>query len=349
MFKINRMNTLKRTKKYLKNSSYIFPSSYISLDFETTGLDPENDEIIEIGAVKIKDGKIIDEFSKLIKPKNQISQFITYLTGIDNQMVKEEQMIEDIITDFLNFIDDNLIIGQNVGFDLDFLYHALDKLNISKEYSYTDTLQLSLILIPNLKHHRLKDLVDYYEIENDYGYHRALGDCINTFKIYEKEKEEILTQYGSFDNFIKEPISNIDKKGVLPKKAISSNIRLVSNLKLRDDIINGDIKYFTNKHGLNIDDKNCSYDKVTFTSLLDAYSQDNFTTIYEKPFKEKKEIKNFLKKYDSILPNRRNEKSKMYITFSPMELSDYLELKKLNIDVCLSKDVIEFIRNYKED
>lgn len=343
------MNTIKRTKKYLKASSYIFSSSYVSLDLETTGLDPENDEIIEIGAIKVKDGEIIDKFSSLVKPKNRISDFITNLTGINNEIVKDKNPIEIVIDDFLKFVDDSLIIGQNVGFDLDFLYHALEKINISKDYLYTDTLQLSLILIPSLNHHRLIDLVNYYEIKNEFGFHRALGDCINTFQVYEKEKEEILKQYGSFENFIKEPFSNIDKKGTLPKHAISSNVKLVSNLKMREDIINGNINYFTNKGGLNIQDKEYTYDKVTLDSLLHAYSQDNFTTVYEKPFKEKKEIKSFLKNNNSILPNRRDESSKMYITFSPMELEDYLELKKKNIDVCLSKDVIEFIKNNSKE
>ena len=339
------MNTTKRTKNYLKSSLYLFPSEYISLDFETTGLDPELNEIIEIGAIKIKDNQIVDKFSCLIKPKGLISNYITELTGIDNLMVSDSKHIEDVLPSFLEFIGDDIILGQNVGFDLDFLYHALNRVNINKTFEYVDTLKLSLILLPTLSHHRLIDLVEYYEIKNELGFHRALADSLNTMKVYEKLKEDIISQYGSFENFLEEPYSNIDKKGAWNKYATSNNVKLVSNLKLREDIRNGDINYFTNKSGLDVRNREFKYDSISLDCLLHAYSQDTYTEIYEKPFREKKEIKTFLKNNNAILPNRKQSDTKMYITFSPIELSFYLKLKENNIDVCLSKDVIKFIRN----
>lgn len=337
------MNTNKRTKEYLKASDYLFPEEYISLDLETTGLDPTENEIIEIGAVKVKEGKIIDTFSQLIKPKERISSYITALTGIDNSMVEHEKNIEEVLPDFVSFLKDDIILGQNVGFDLDFLYHALDRIQNTRTFHYTDTLKLSRILLPMLSHHRLKDLVDYYQIENEYGFHRALGDCINTMKVYEAMKKEILTYYGTYEDFLEEPYPVIDKKGCIPKEATGKNIRLASNLKLRADIRTGNIHYFTNQKGLNVKDMDLDYDTPEKEALLHSYSVDPYTEVYEKPFREKKEIKAYLNKNNAILPNKKDKDKKAIIVFSPIEVEEYLNLKKEGIKVFLSKDVLTFI------
>ena len=344
----NIMNTNKRTKEYLKASDYLFPEEYISLDLETTGLDPSENEIIEIGAVKVKEGKIIDTYTKLIRPKERISSYITALTGIDNIMVEKEKSIEETLPEFLSFLKDDIILGQNVGFDLDFLYHALDKIQDNRTFHYTDTLKLSRILLPMLAHHRLKDLVEYYQIENEYGYHRALGDCINTMKVYEAMKKEIIDYYGNYEDFLKEPYPVIDKKGCIPKKATKKNIRLASNLKLREDIRKGNIHYFTNQRGMDVQNLDLDYDTPDKEELLYSYSVDPYTEVYEKPFREKKEIKTYLKMNNAILPNKKAKDKKAMITFSPIEVETYLSLKKEGIKVFLSQDVLKFIHEEQE-
>ena len=93
---------------------------YCVLDTETTGLSARTDEIIEIGIVKVRDNKIVDRYSQLIKPKKKISRFITDLTGITNEMVKGKPSILEVEDEFLSFIGSDIIIGHNTSFDIRF-------------------------------------------------------------------------------------------------------------------------------------------------------------------------------------------------------------------------------------
>ena len=106
----------------LKGKSLIeFPNKYIAFDIETTGLDPMYDEIIEIGAIKIENGKEIETFSTLIKPEYEINDFITELTGITNEMVQNAPKINEVLTRFMDFIKDSIILGHNINFDINFI------------------------------------------------------------------------------------------------------------------------------------------------------------------------------------------------------------------------------------
>ena len=137
------------------------PNNYVVFDIETTGLDPEFDEIIEIGAVKIKDGIKIDTFNSLIKPEYEIDEFITELTGITNGMVENAPSIDEVLPKFMDFIRDYIIIGHNVNFDINFIYVNLEELNIPPiTNDFVDTLRISRRLIPELKHHKLSDLAN---------------------------------------------------------------------------------------------------------------------------------------------------------------------------------------------
>ncbi len=97
------------------------PDTFVSIDVETTGLNPELSEIIEIGAVKVEHGKITAEYSQLVKPQRSIPEHITHLTGISDNDVTNEPPIKEIIPDFLDFINGFKLLGQNVGFDVSFL------------------------------------------------------------------------------------------------------------------------------------------------------------------------------------------------------------------------------------
>ena len=144
------------------NSLIEFPNKYIAFDIETTGLDPMYDEIIEIGAIKIENGKEVEVFSTLVKPKYEIDEFISELTGITNEMVKESPSIDKVLPEFIDFIKDSIILGHNVNFDINFIYDNLIKCDMNPiTNDFIDTLRLSRRLLPELKHHRLSDLADY--------------------------------------------------------------------------------------------------------------------------------------------------------------------------------------------
>ncbi len=95
--------------------------SYVCFDLETTGLDPLYNEIIEIGALKVRDGKVAERFMEFIHPQEEISPMITNLTGITNEMVANARPADAVISDFLEFCEDDVLIGHNVSFDYSFM------------------------------------------------------------------------------------------------------------------------------------------------------------------------------------------------------------------------------------
>ena len=116
-----------------------FPNEYVVVDIETTGLSPEYDEIIEIGAIRVKDDVVIDKFQSLVKPQHKINEFIEKLTGITNEMLENSPKLNSVLPSLKNFIADSCIIGYNVNFDLNFLYDSFFKeLGFELKNNYVD-------------------------------------------------------------------------------------------------------------------------------------------------------------------------------------------------------------------
>ena len=168
-----------------------FPSSYVVVDIETTGLNPIRNEIIELSALKVQDNTIVDSFTTLIKPNEKIPTFITSLTGISNEMVKNAQPVENILADFCNFVGNSVILGHNVSFDMRFIKENC-KRHLDKEFanSTIDTLKISRKLLPNIKNHKLSTLADHYGISSE-GHHRGLVDCEITYNVHQQLRQEI--------------------------------------------------------------------------------------------------------------------------------------------------------------
>lgn len=167
-----------------KNYTKKIINDYCVLDTETTGLSSYYDEIIEIGILKVRDNKIVGRYSQLIKPKYEINSFITNLTGITNDMVKDMPTINLVMDDVLSFIGNDIILGHNTSFDLRFLEAGF---NIELKNEYMDTIQFARKLFPELKHHRLSNLTKYLGISNNE--HRSISDCISTKELYDSIKK----------------------------------------------------------------------------------------------------------------------------------------------------------------
>lgn len=165
-----------------------FNDDYVVFDLETTGLDPKYEEIIEIGALKYRDNKLVDSYSVLVKPKKNINDVITNITGITNEMVENEKYIEDVIDDFLNFIDSDVLVGHNVSFDISFINEALMRLNkdiLSNDS--IDTVMLARSYIPKVYNYKLSTLKNYFHLE--FNSHRSIEDCKTTNYIYQECKK----------------------------------------------------------------------------------------------------------------------------------------------------------------
>lgn len=158
--------------------------NFVSIDIETTGLSTVFDEIIEIGAIKYQNGEPIDTFSSLIKPIEPIDEFITELTGITNEMLESAPSLYSVLPSFLEFIEDNIIVGHNVNFDINFLYDACEQYDYkSLSNDFIDTMRVSRRLYKDWDNHKLDTLINYFNL-NKRELHRGLDDCKLTALCY---------------------------------------------------------------------------------------------------------------------------------------------------------------------
>ena len=185
----------------LLNKNYNFGKNLVSLDLETTGLSPGKDKIIEIGAVKTdSNGNQIEEFNSLVNPGILISDFIENLTGISNDDVLNSLKFVDIVDEFQSFLDDSIIIGHNIEFDLRFLSEEGLKLN----NKFVDTWRFSQIMLPDLLDLSLGSICNYLDI-NQQNAHRALSDAKFTLEVFLLLSEK----YKNLDNKLQTAICNI--------------------------------------------------------------------------------------------------------------------------------------------
>ncbi len=185
----------------LLNKNYNFGKNLVSLDLETTGLSPGKDKIIEIGAVKTdSNGNQIEEFNSLVNPGILISDFIENLTGISNDDVLNSLKFVDIVDEFQSFLDDSIIIGHNIEFDLRFLSEEGLKLN----NKFVDTWRFSQIMLPDLLDLSLGSICNYLDI-NQQNAHRALSDSKFTLEVFLLLSEK----YKNLDNKLQTAICNI--------------------------------------------------------------------------------------------------------------------------------------------
>ncbi|GAA0735791.1 3'-5' exonuclease [Clostridium oceanicum] len=210
-----RLEHIEKFSWSLKNN-YIFESNdifneFVVIDFETTGLDSTDDKIIEIGALKYKNGKIIDEYSTLVNPEIHIPNKIWNLTFISDEAVKNKPIINECIGKLIDFIDDLPIVGHNIDFDIGFLlansYYV--KRRIGSKYKI-DTVKLSRKIFKKLPNHKLPTIKKHLNLDLDS--HRASSDCQVCAEIYLrycKEKENKLNKkIQSKENKIKKSPAN---------------------------------------------------------------------------------------------------------------------------------------------
>ena len=156
---------------------------YVAFDLETTGLDADNDSIIEIGALKVIDGKVCERFIEFVKPAQRISPRITEITGITNTMVANARPTKDIIRDFISFCEGYVLLGHNILFDYKFMKQHATKFGYTFEKQGLDTLQIARKALPKLESKSLGALCEHYNITNQAA-HRAYHDALATAKIY---------------------------------------------------------------------------------------------------------------------------------------------------------------------
>ena len=162
-----------------------FDSTFVVFDLETTGLSANKHKIIEIGAVKVKDGEVIDRFSTFVNPEVPIPFKIIKLTTITDDQVKDAPLIEDILPKFMEFCEGCVLVAHNAAFDTGFIKENCKRLGIPYNYTSVDTVGMSRVMFPNSKKHTLDAMCKVLGVILD-NHHRAVDDAEATSGIFIK-------------------------------------------------------------------------------------------------------------------------------------------------------------------
>lgn len=172
-----------------------FEGTFICFDLETTGLSAARDKITEIGAVKVVNGEITDTFSTFVNPEMPIPERITELTGITDAMVKDAPSQSEAVSDFLEFVGDNVLVAHNAPFDTSFIRKACE--NMDREYNYTsiDTVAISRAVLTDIKNCKLDTVAKYLRL-GEFNHHRATDDAEILAKIFISLCKRLTDDYG---------------------------------------------------------------------------------------------------------------------------------------------------------
>ncbi|WP_394212274.1 PolC-type DNA polymerase III [Enterovibrio calviensis] len=190
--------------------------SVIVLDFETTGLSPNmGDRAIEIGAVKLVDGEVVDTFQALMNPGFRVSSFIEGYTGITNNMLRTAQPCAEVMAQFGEFIAGSNLVAHNASFDKRFLDAELEPLNVGYSGQFACSMLIARRLIQDAPSHKLGELVRFKRIDHDGVFHRALADAQMTAKLWMLMLDELDQQHIRNPEFrLMQTISKTSKQAI---------------------------------------------------------------------------------------------------------------------------------------
>lgn len=231
---------------------------YVCVDIETTGCQSKWSKIIEIGAVKVRDGEVVETFSELINPGIEIPPFITQLTGITDDMVADKGSIHEILQKFVDFAEDYVLLGHNLRFDFSFLKQNAANLKIPFEKEGIDTLKIARKVHKELESRSLEYLCRYYNILDE-NHHRAFNDADITSKLYLIMGERFAEEFPEI---------------FLPQK-------MEMSVKKLQPITDKQIKYLTNL---------CNYHKIHMDFDIHKLSRNEASRKIDKILSEKGRI-----------------------------------------------------------
>ncbi len=189
-------------------------STYVVFDIETTGLSSVNNRIIEIGAVKVRGGQILERFSTFVNPRVPIPFESEKLTGIRDDMVLDAPGIEEVLPRFLDFSRDCVLVAHNAAFDMGFIRENAIAQGLSTDFTYLDTMVLSRVLLPNQNKHTLDALCKTFNVVLE-NHHRAVDDAEATVHIFlkfmEMLKEQDIHKLGELNTFAKPSKENVSR------------------------------------------------------------------------------------------------------------------------------------------
>ncbi len=223
-------------------------SDYVVFDIETTGFSPIKDRIIEIGAVRIVNGRITETYDEFVNPEIPIPYKIENLTGINDAMVKDAETIDAVLPRFLSFAENAVVVAHNAAFDTSFILKKAELLGLSFNKTVLDTLGLARFLMPDLNNHKLDTLSENLDVSLE-NHHRAVDDATATAYIFIKLMERSGKEYSD-EITVLEDFKNYDRLSinVLKKLPFYHIIILAKNetgrLNLYKLVSESHLKYF---------------------------------------------------------------------------------------------------------
>lgn len=187
-----------------------FDGEFVAFDLETTGLNDCENAIIEIGAVRMKNGEMLARFESFVNPKRQLHRNTTDLTGITDEMLADAPEISEVLPQFLAFCGDSPLIAHNADFDIGFVTAACERLNIPFAPTYIDTLTLSRDMLPKLSAHKLNVVADFLGLP-EFNHHRATDDALTCGLIFArlsaKLREQGMEHIGQINETVQLPLA----------------------------------------------------------------------------------------------------------------------------------------------
>ncbi len=167
--------------------------NYVVIDLEMTGLNVKTDRILEVGAARVRNQHVTETFCALVDPETDITERVTELTGISNEMAQNGEKAESVLPEFFAFLGEDILVGQNIIFDYSFLKQWAVNHNISFEKKAVDTLKLARKFLPEGQKKDLQSLCEFFEVER-VNAHRALEDVMETQIIFEILKKRYMQE-----------------------------------------------------------------------------------------------------------------------------------------------------------
>ena len=206
--------------------------NYVAFDIETTGLNPKYDKIIEIGAVRVREGEPVETFSTFVNPAKSLPARIVELTGIRDADVAAAPYIDEILEPFLSFVGDDVLLGHNILFDYSFVKKAAVNQKKAFEKQGIDTLRIAKRFLNELESRQLGFLCDYYQIALEA--HRALNDAVAAHRLY----RVLAREYGGQEDELFQPkplIYTVKKESPATPKQLELLQRLIIQYHLQCD------------------------------------------------------------------------------------------------------------------
>ncbi len=211
-------------------------NSFTVVDIETTGLNPKTDKIIEIGAIRVEQGKVVDSFEQLVNPGRRLEERIVALTGLTDEMLDDAPFIEDVIGRFLSFETTGCLMGHSIIFDYSFLKRAAVNERLVFEREGIDTLAISRKYLVELPSRSLPNLCEHFHINHQA--HRALGDVKATYALYQLLTDKFGEDLEAEKVFDAHPLNyQVKREAPVTVKQIEQLRRFLQNYHLESEYV----------------------------------------------------------------------------------------------------------------